>query len=460
MAALGGSRRTAGATCLPGGGRSRSCGSASFVACQGGLVSTGAGVPFRGKKSNGPMEKMTKEMYALALEEQIASRRALQPAEETLLAEPYLGAIGEDPVLAVERKLGQRHGGPMAPQTKHSYAKALYDQIALRDAHRYLQSQHPSEDSPADAQEATFGSVKKPQAKPVGKRCGAPLLPTKEAYAMALQDQIHTRAAQRAQEDSCIASGASADAAEETPAHRGRRHGGPMAPFAKDTYAVELQEQIATRNAQRASERAASLGPSEGHTFVFPEDHKARGRRHATLIEQPSRMSYMSALQEQMSEKAAQRAAGAYHAQVSEAPPPVLEETEDVQVKRYRGPRSFGTKQDYASELREQMEVRKAQEEEERAAKKGFSQLPSYLGGPEITMRGKRHGGQMQSLSKEGLSFILQEQIAQREAERSKFAFHNQVKCDTSPNATCLPGANADSLERFMSEHSVGVAAY
>jgi len=460
MAALGGSRRTGGSTYMAGGGRSRSCGSASFVPCQGGLISTGAGVSVRGKKNNGPMEKMTKEMYALALEEQIASRRALQPSEETLLLpEP---CIGEDSPLAAERKLGQRHGGPMAPQTKQSYAKALEEQIALRDAHRYLQSQHPAEE-PVEAQEATFGPDVKLQTKPAGKRCGAPLMPSKESYAMALKDQIHTRAAQRAQEDLHMALEAAAAPAEETPTNRGRRHGGPMTPFAKDTYAMELQEQIATRNAQRASERAASLGPSEGHTFLIPEDHKARGRRHATLIEQPSRMSYMSALQEQMSEKAAQRAAVAYHTQAAEALPAGPQEAEDMQVNRYRGPRSIGTKQDYAAALREQMEVRKVQQEEERAARKGLSQLPSYLGGPEITMRGRRHEGQMQSLSKEGLGFILQEQMAQRDAERSKAAFHNQAKCDRPPSATRLPAAHADSLdslERLMSEHAVGVTAY
>merc|ERR1719491_800470 len=162
-----------------------------------------------------------------------------------LSAEQYIGDkdLVQDHLQTVERKLGQRHGGPMAPPKKDSYAKALQEQIAMRDARRCLEQ--CAADALDDALQLSAVDVDT-QAKAVGKRCVPPAMPSKESYARELEDQIQARNARRKDEGSQLATMAAADVAfaEEAPAARGRRRGGPMMPVAKDTYALDLQEQI------------------------------------------------------------------------------------------------------------------------------------------------------------------------------------------------------------------------
>lgn len=446
---------------LPGAAaRHRSAGP-SFVACAGGLVSTSAaGVAIKSRRFGGPAEKLSKESYALALEEQIASRK-LQCVADKMPAPPLLDAVVVAPL---ERAMGQRNGGPMAPAPKERYALALRAQIETRDARRAAEAEAGKV---RDAGDVLFGPGGAEAAILGGRRRhGAPPLPSKESYAMELVEQMATRSVQQAAEASRAREPMSweEDVVDEVPLGKGKR---PTYPT-KSLYASELQHQIAARKAQQAADVEPLLGGFLGGDDAFSgRVELARGKRQASTIDHLSKESYSTALQDQMAERAAQRAANAFHVQATLQGAPLHVQEDSPRGGRRKCDMPAATKESYALALQEQIAERKAQRNGYRANCAGAVQA-SFVGGDASDMgpvRGRRHAGQISASSKEEYRLDLQRQMDEREFKEAGMKFRAQVPDPTSADGfieRMRPstdqdllqrrdgGASSDSLERLL----------
>lgn len=249
---LGGSRATG--SVLPGAAsRHRSAGPC-LLACAGGLLSTSATKDAKMRRYGAP-EKLSKESYASALQEQIASKK-VQKATQDIQALPSVAEVG----LPLERLMEQR--ACKERQEKQSYASALRAQIQARESQRAADDKASRADAFSSATPRhARGGVEAPLLG-CHRRHGAPPLPSKENYAKALHEQIRARAAQQAVEASAVEEHTVWDksAADEL-FGRGRRHGAPPA-LPKSQYAAELQQQIAARKAQGPADAGPAFGCS------------------------------------------------------------------------------------------------------------------------------------------------------------------------------------------------------
>lgn len=463
MAFIGGARPVGGSRAqLPSGVRSRSLGvGGSCVASWGGLVSTNTGQTMPDRKPRGPIEALTKASYAMALQEQIAARDAIRAESLDSRERRRGGAEPEESSIATPWSApAQRHVGPVAVPTKEAYAAELQNQIAAREAQRVAERRSASR-GPSTPDGPAAGAKEAPR----GRRYGPPLLPSKDAYAMDLQEQIMARDVQRLQEKAEeVEAAAAAAAAQEDAASRNRRRG-PHGPMAKSSYAAALDEQIAARDLaaqQEAAEDAAwpaeaAAALAAGSGIPGEAEDLRRGKRHATKIEQVSRSAYSEGLRQQIAAREADRAAEAYHAQAaSEASP----SAGDVpRGGRRPGPGLPLSKEAYASSLQEQIIARKAHqqglhmEQPESVSSAIFGSTKSGLtAGP----RGRRHVDQMQPLSKQALAAVLQGQMAERHTSHRSGscpppgAGNMQVSWADADGGELSSPLHADALERFL----------
>eukprot|EP00928_Gymnodinium_smaydae_P056797 TRINITY_DN4011_c1_g1_i4.p1 TRINITY_DN4011_c1_g1~~TRINITY_DN4011_c1_g1_i4.p1 ORF type:complete len:521 (-),score=111.21 TRINITY_DN4011_c1_g1_i4:455-2017(-) len=439
------------AAMVAGGGGGRA---SSFVPSFGGLVSTNAHNAVKSGRRGG-CAVLSKESYASALREQMAedsTKRCNEKRGSDLGSVPGLlgllagggpadnatcGAVAG----AATRKLGQRLGGPMAPLSKESYASALREQIAQRDVAHAAKAD-------ADANACGFDEVKgflgdalsAAAGRKVGKRCAPQAMEAKADYASFLQEQIASRsaakqAAEIAERNACIN--------DEPPSvsvgpDRGRRKAGAL--LDKESYACELQEQIAARAAQRAADVIRSQGQPQGGLNVGlganADADMQRGRRRQENMALIPRQNLLCELQAQIAEKAVGRAAGAFHLQAQDHGSAVGAGTPAKGGKRHCGPPEPAVKRDYASDLRAQMQERKAQldvflaEDAKEAAGIAARAAEAAAAAPS---RGRRHASQIVPDSKESLATVLQAQISSHEAKRAADAFHRQT--DAAPPA-------------------------
>jgi hypothetical protein len=289
---------------------------------------------------------------------------------------------------------------------------------------------------------------------------------SKELYAKELEEQMVARSIQQAQEASRqqphVVNGGDdlTDALDEVLlGGRGRRKGGPARLPAKSLYAAELKQQIAEREAQQSSHPEIPSTGFPGGEFSVQAEESTRGRRHASKIDPVNSSMLNIALQEQMAERAAQRAASAFHVQVGASAQDIgtgldaLLSTEPESAKgRRKCDLPVHSKQSYALALQEQIARRKA--------KNGFlpkvPEQSSFVGGRTSDMeqaRGRRHAGQIVPPSKEELRLDLQRQIAEhanKEAATKPFARSPAALCEEH-NGVDTEG---DALEILLGAHT------
>jgi hypothetical protein len=415
---------------------------------------------------------MSKEAYASALEEQIASRK-FQGATE--LDENTMPFLHDDDRPVRERAMGTRVGGPMAPTCKENYASDLRAQIAARDAQRLAECEaREIEVGGLDAITSQLGQ-NNPQVAALGgrsRRHGAPTLPSKESYATELREQMVQRNAKQATEafDLPETPAGDEDAIDAVLLGKGRRKAGPMVLPPKDSYAAELRDQMSIDNAKRVADRDHLLAVApEGPSGVFAGQVELnRGKRPAAKIDQVSRTSLGTALQEQMDEKASLRAEKAHHVQIGDSKVPGVEATLEGQHRgRKKVDQPATNKKAYAQALQEQMAQRDNAKNSDEVFHTAFVGGAATDNGPQ---RGRRH--QQPAFSKTELRVDLQRQMAEREAQRNDHCFHR--KAAPPLQATLLgtegcssyveqelpihmaTGSHGDSLERLLSEHAVG----
>jgi hypothetical protein len=439
------------------------------MACGGGLVSLSAGGAGKNRKYGGPQEAMSKEDYASALEEQIASRKLQNCVEYADAIMPLWTDEHRTTAKRTMGTLGTRQGGPVAAPCKEDYASALRAQIAARDAQR-LADVSTREPEVAGLEGVMALGINKPQVESRQRRHGAPTLPSKESYAMELREQMEQRSAKQATERSAstdIASG-DEDALDAILNGKGRRHNGPMVLPPKAGYAAELREQIVNDSVKRAADRDQMFSiASEGLDGVFAgQADKSRGKRPAAKIDQVSRSSLGLALQRQMGEKASLRAGNAFYIQTDADQPPAADaNAEGLHGGRKRGPCPSTSKKDYAQALQDQI----ARRSEEHAENGGEVFHTAFIGGAAKHFeRGRRHADQMPAFSKTELRSDLQRQMAEREAQRNArralppehTGLLGTEGCSTALDqqlpARMATGTHGDSLERLLSEHAVG----
>jgi len=402
------------------GGRSRSVDS-SFVPCLSGFASTRADGYAKGKKHAGPIEPVSKQSFALDLQEQIRQRKEREAGQLRTDYREVPIVEQMDPMGAHPAEL-TAVGGPVALTSKQIYAMELRDQILERE--RFAVARHRFEQEEAVADQDT-GAVADRAVK--RQLRAAQALPSKESYAAALQDQISERNARQIEEHSVSEIGGplSSSPEESDPVKGGRRHFDRCAPTAKGDYASELREQMSQNEMRRAAERAGSREPpaSGGPVQVIG---KPRGRRHLQQMAVPSQSLLKSALQEQIEERDQHRALNAFHrqARASSAGParaasPLLEG-----CRRRAPPAIPESREAHVQVLQEQVAEKQARVDAERLDR---LQKPAkaYFGGPATNDedpsslgRGRRHEAQMMPVSKHSLGSALRDQMAERERAR------------------------------------------
>jgi len=446
----------------------------SFAPSFGGMVSLSAGSKHHGRKHQGPMEKPSKESYALALEEQIAARQARRDACEDAFSQLACGPIGgdwlvspskpsaaggkppagvaarmmgqkvgnsEQPPSPSERIMGQRHGGPMAPSCKESYALELRQQIEMKEARRAAENRAAS--VPAVRSDVFAGNEERADVANVlglgkGKRCVLSAPSSKDSYALALLEQMAEkkgRAVFKAQQPEEFTGDVPFVANDAPSKARGRRHGAPPS-MPKEAYALELREQMedkatAARDVQFAAARLPPTGQSLAIGGEKEQPSSARGRRHETVIEN-NLGAYNRALQEQMAERASRRAASAHHRQASPGDQQYVAQgvaSESPRGKRMAGPLVADSKQDYAVALKEQIQIRQMQKAAERAVDGAGIENPFWRpvdAAEDARSRQRRHPEQIAPPSKDVLAAALREQMAERNQQRDQERFHAQ----------------------------------
>jgi len=275
---------------------------------------------------------------------------------------------------------------------------------------------------------------------------------------VALQEQMALRSAKQAAEAARFDPVAFEDPVDDMFLGKGRRHGGPAVRPEKSLYAADLQHQIAARKAQRAVDLDV---PSSG--FFGGNDAPSevlRGKRNK--VESVSKDALGMALQEQMAQRAEQRAAHAFHARSpsgSEVATP-RQALESPQAGR----RKFGSpdlsKESYALALKEQIAERNAQRDDQRNSNAGRAQ-GSFVGGvasDDGPVRGRRRVEQMVPASKQEYRVDLERQMANRQSEQAAVKFHAQAPPLPVGNLDMLGPADngpaVDSLERLLGAHN------
>jgi len=368
------------------------------------------------------LERLPKESYAEALREQIAGHAARggtagqrEPAPEQ---DPFVGSAA-----------AAKRATPSAAQEKDArqvYASALREQIALRDAHRAADGARGRLASPMQALGCDASLADSAGAPPRGKRCLPPPMPSRESYAAALEEQIAAREATRqanASSPPMATPGPSAVMLSEPEKATGRRMVGPVDSHDKGAYASELREQMLVRSMRSAADRAASQEPPHGglEAVLTGADWQLRGKRQAMQMPATSKESYTQALQEQMADREAQRAAKAFHLQApdSAALPPERLTKGKRQAASSEPPPS---REAYAAALQDQMKEHRMRRAAQLA--EDFTSGGSVFGGAAIreaspAARGRRHSSHIELPSKQALGSALREQMAERPAPRA-----------------------------------------
>lgn len=408
------------------GGRSRSVDS-SFVPCLTGFASTRADGYARGKKRAGPMEPLSKQSFALDLQDQIRQRKEREARQFTTDYEETPLIAQMDPVAAhpVNGLLTAPLGGPAAPNSKMVYAMELRDQILERE--KFAAARHKIEQEASAGQDA--GATQQQSAEKAVKRQlrAAQAVPSKESYAAALQDQISARNARHIEEHIAIEGrGPVSSSHEESDlAKGGRRHFDGSAPMTKGAYASDLREQMSQNEMRRAAERAGSREPSANGGCSQVGD-KSRGRRHLPQMPVPSKGLLKSALREQIEEHDQHRALNAFHRQARASsagparPPSPLQEG----CRRRGAPAYVESREAHVQGLQEQLAEKQARLEAERLDRLQKPNKP-YFGGPAasgedafLLGRGRRHEAHMMPMSKHSLGSALRDQMTEREKAR------------------------------------------
>jgi len=264
-----------------------------------------------------------------------------------------------------------------------------------------------------------------------GKRCLPPPMPSRETYAAALEEQIAAReAARQAGKTSPVLGppGPAAIMLEQPEKATGRRLVGPMESHVKDAYAAELQEQMVARSLRRATDRALSQEPSGGglEAGLAGADWQWRGRRPAAEIGVASKEALTRALQEQIAGRAAEKAATAFHLQEPLGTGPVP----DWPTKGKRKAAASApppSREAYAAALRDQICEQRGQRAARVAEHLTGATVGAFGGGASSgggggtreaspAARGRRHASQIELPSKHALGSALREQMAERNA--------------------------------------------
>lgn len=409
------------------GGRSRSVDS-SFVPCLSGFASTRADGYARGKKHVGPLEPVSKQSFAIDLQEQIRQRKEREAMQFTTDYEetPMIERMDQFAARPADGPPTAHLGGPVAPNSKIIYAMELRDQILERE--RFAAARHGLEQEEAYARQDTEAMQQQSTEKIVKRQLrAAQAAPSKESYAAALQDQISERNARQIVEPTVIQDrGPLSSSPKESDLFKGgRRHFDGSAPIAKSTYASDLKEQMSENEMRRAVERAGSREPlgSDGCTQVVD---KSRGRRHLQQMPLPSKGLLTSTLREQIEEHDQHRSLNAFHRQARASsvgparPPSPLQEG----CRRRGAPASMESREAHAQVLQEQVAEKKARLEAERLDRLGKPTKP-YFGGAGtsdkdtfLLGRGRRHEAHMMPVSKHSLGSALRDQMSEHERAR------------------------------------------
>jgi len=300
-----------------------------------------------------------KENYNDALLEQIATRDAQRKANKNQ-SEMVLNANTDMSDAAIFAKR-RRHESRIAPASKESYHDALLGQIAERDAQPAANAFH------VQAPDNNYLGKEHHEPRTQGKRLGMVAPDSKESYRSALQHQIHEGNAKKAMQDYTeqkfpgVLLGDNA-VGREMGGVKGRRHAHQIAPASKQAYAMALQDQIVTRSAQRA---ANAFHAQVDDIQAFEEmAGNVKGRRHGGPVPVASKQSYAIALQEQIAERDVLRNPdGCQKHPPFGAAPPVsrLSCNGAAVVGQMAGTRSLaGTKscyEDYANDINEQTQI-------------------------------------------------------------------------------------------------------
>jgi hypothetical protein len=277
-------------------------------------------------------------------------------------------------------------------------------------------------------------------------------MPSKDAYAIELHQQMAARAVQKASEDNwqrdAVGSVEDEDALDEILRGKGRRHGGPAAKPAKSLYAADLEQQIAARKAAVQEEVNAELATPRGGLAFSEQRELVRGRRDASKMDQVSKSSYTSVIQEQIAQKAAQRAANAFHVKTSSEADAQALPGQDGTPKgagRRKCDLAPTSKESYARALQEQIAAKAFQQ----GTLGECPQQSAFVGGKASDMgplRGRRRVENMAPSSKDQYRMDLQRQMAEVDQQRAANKFPNAVK--DLPDQPDL--ARGDSLERLL----------
>lgn len=426
----------------------------------------------------------SKQLQRAALEEQFVSKNVQQVGRSSSVPPPSLSDAAPP---ASERGMGQRYGGPMAPTQKDRYASDLRAQIEAREVRRAADA-----DAAREAREdGLFGPGAREAPLAGRRRHGAPPLPSKESYKMELEKQMAMRNVQKAaeaMEEHTPRVDEEGDALDEL-FGKGRCHN-KFVPPAKSLYAAELQQQIAARKAQQAAEEGQPLplggfpGSGVNGEAFSAQREQARGKRQVS--DAVSKASHGAALQEQMAERAAHRAARAFHVQAPYELEAALPGQQDI--SKAGGRRNYPqydvapeTKESYAQALANQIAERKAQQDRLMVA---GPQKSSFVGGDAYdareAMRGRRHAPSIAPASKQQLMVDLQRQMAERapvkcQAQAPAYDFPPvRWPQEAAPDEQMrpgkkffgadqgadqyVPGMRADSLERFVGANGAHVS--
>lgn len=260
-----------------------------------------------GQRYGGPMAPAKQNDYASDLRKQIAARDAKRQADlaakNDFGADPKDGLVfgaAEIPALGGARR---RHGAPPLPD-KQSYANALHCQVQMKSAIKAAEAYAPIEEIPDSELDALDEMVKG------GRRHGAVAHPTKDDYGAQLLEQMAGRKAEavRAVQAEVVAppSARRADPfSEQRECAQGKRQVSQDVP--KFSYKTDLQKQMAERVAQRAANafHVQVAMDAAVPAMIREETPRGAGRRKCGAPLAPSHQSYAQELQEQIAQRKA-----------------------------------------------------------------------------------------------------------------------------------------------------------
>lgn len=321
------------------------------------------------------MAPTQKHDYASALRQQIETLAAHRSAqEEALRAKGEGGIFGSWGAEAAPLGARRRHGAPLLP-SKETYASALKEQMEMRSVQQAEEAcnklQEPTEVAEDALDEILFGKG--------SRRARAAAPQDKSQYAADLQQQIAARRAQQAadaetllQRPPPLPNNAFSSQAELV---RGRRQASSIGPVSKSVLNAELKEQMA----ERANQKALNAFHKQAHDEVpaAVRGYTPRGGRRKCDVALPSKQSYALELQAQMAERKVQQAGQQQARAASIHAAFVGGDASDTDFAR--GRRHSGFVPPSKEELRVDLQRQMAERANAEAAGKFHLQVPDYL---------------------------------------------------------------------------------